>query len=541
MEVKIISTIAIYSRKSKFTGKGESTENQIKLCKEYAYNHFQVGEILIYEDEGYSGGNTERPKFQEMIKAAENKEFNVLICYRLDRISRNIADFSSLIENLQESNIDFVSIREQFDTSTPMGRAMMYISSVFAQLERETIAERIKDNMYELARTGRWLGGNTPTGYTSKPQQYVDKDGTTRKMYVLSSVDGELKLIKSLYNKYLEVGSLTQLESWTLENNIKTRAGNDFDISALKMILSNPVYIISDRRIHKYFQNHNSDIANNIDDFDGIHGLMVFNKHDERRKTITKKDKSDWIVAVGKHKGVIPSKDWIKVQDQLINNRKKAPRSGTSNVGLLTPLLICKNCGSKLRVISSRKNNNIYHYYKCTLKERSRGSKCNIKNLNGRLADKYVIDEIKKINYENSEIYKQLKSMENRIITELSSDKYQKETLLRELENYKRSISNLTAQLAENQDSKASKYIIEKIEEFDNKIKELKLHIKSWEQLSKSSNEEFECINALFDLIKYFTKNFDNLKFEEKKNLISKIINEIWWDGYKLSINILDK
>ncbi|WP_202709480.1 recombinase family protein [Sporosalibacterium faouarense] len=539
MEVKIISTIAIYSRKSKFTGKGESTENQIKLCKEYAYNHFQVGEILIYEDEGYSGGNTERPKFQEMIKAAENKEFNVLICYRLDRISRNIADFSSLIENLQENNIDFVSIREQFDTSTPMGRAMMYISSVFAQLERETIAERIKDNMYELARTGRWLGGNTPTGYTSKPKQYVNKDGITRKMYVLSSIDRELKLIKSLYNKYLELGSLTQLESWTLENNIKTKAGNDFDISALKMILSNPVYVISDKQIHKYFQNHKSDIANNIDDFDGIHGLMVFNKHDERKKTITKKDKSDWIVAIGKHKGVIPSDDWIKVQEQLIKNRKKAPRSGTSNVGLLTPLLVCKNCGSKLRVISSRKNNNIYHYYKCTLKERSRGNKCNIKNLNGRLADKYVIDEIKKINYKNSEIYKQLKSMENRIVTESSSDKYQKETLLRELENHKRAVSNLTAQLAENKESKASKYIIEKIEEFDNKIKKIESKLNNIKQSNKVINEEIKRIDELFNLIRYFSDNIAKLEFKEKKKLLSKIIGEIWWDGVSIKIDIM--
>lgn len=104
-----------------------------------------------------------------MMRAAEAGRFRMLIVYRLDRISRSIGDFTALIERLAQLNVAFVSIREQFDTSTPMGRAMMYIASVFSQLERETIAERIRDNLHELAKTGRWLGGITPTGFASEP------------------------------------------------------------------------------------------------------------------------------------------------------------------------------------------------------------------------------------------------------------------------------------------------------------------------------------------------------------------------------------
>ena len=96
-----------------------------------------------------------------MMDAAKKRKFKAIIVYRLDRISRNISDFASLIEELARLDISFVSIKEQFDTSTPMGRAMMYVASVFSQLERETIAERIRDNMHELAKTGRWLGGTT--------------------------------------------------------------------------------------------------------------------------------------------------------------------------------------------------------------------------------------------------------------------------------------------------------------------------------------------------------------------------------------------
>ena len=157
--------IAIYSRKSKFTGKGESIGNQIELCREYIRaNHGQADAdaAAVYEDEGFSGGNLERPAFKRMLRAARERKFKAVVVYRLDRISRNISDFSGLIEELSRLDIAFVSIKEQFDTGTPMGRAMMYIASVFSQLERETIAERIRDNMHELATTARWLGGTTP-------------------------------------------------------------------------------------------------------------------------------------------------------------------------------------------------------------------------------------------------------------------------------------------------------------------------------------------------------------------------------------------
>ena len=117
---------AVYSRKSKFTGKGESIENQIELCREYISRVFGEDDekkIAVYEDEGYSGKNTARPAFKKMMKDAQQRKFKSVVVYRLDRISRNIGDFSSLIEELSRLDIDFVSIREQFDTSSPMGRA----------------------------------------------------------------------------------------------------------------------------------------------------------------------------------------------------------------------------------------------------------------------------------------------------------------------------------------------------------------------------------------------------------------------------------
>lgn len=119
--------IAIYSRKSKYSEKGDSVGNQIDIAMKYIEKHYPTAEYevesVIFEDDGFSGGNIDRPKFKEFL-AEENREpFNVLICYRLDRISRNIADFSALMNHITELGTSFVSIKEQFDTKTPMRKS----------------------------------------------------------------------------------------------------------------------------------------------------------------------------------------------------------------------------------------------------------------------------------------------------------------------------------------------------------------------------------------------------------------------------------
>ena len=158
-------------------------ENQVELCRRYAAEHLEEGagaEVVIYEDEGFSGKDLCRPQFQRMLEDSRRRPPDYILCYRLDRISRSVGDFAPLVEDLIRRGIGFVSIKEQFDTSTPMGKAMMYIASVFAQLERETIAERVRDNMLLLARTGRWLGGEPPTGFSTKREMSQTSDGKRR-------------------------------------------------------------------------------------------------------------------------------------------------------------------------------------------------------------------------------------------------------------------------------------------------------------------------------------------------------------------------
>ena len=191
--------IAIYSRKSKFTGKGESIGNQIEMCRDYIDIHYSNEKhiISVFEDEGFSGKNFDRPQFKAMMDVENIEPFDLIIVYRLDRVSRNVGDFAQLIDKLNKQNTAFVCIKEQFDTHTPMGRAMMNIAAVFAQLERETIAERIKDNMYLLAKDGHWLGGTTPLGY--KSLQVINGN---RSYFTLEFDESQIDLVHLIFQKY---------------------------------------------------------------------------------------------------------------------------------------------------------------------------------------------------------------------------------------------------------------------------------------------------------------------------------------------------
>lgn len=526
--------IAIYSRKSKFTGKGESINNQIELCKEYASKHFDnVDEFIIYEDEGFSGGNVDRPQFQKMLADAKLKKFSVLICYRLDRISRNVSDFSGTIEKLSKNNISFISIKEQFDTSTPMGRAMMYITSVFAQLERETIAERIKDNMYQLARSGRWLGGITPTGYKAKAITYIDKNKKEKRKYILTPVSKELEIVKLIYIKYIEFQSLSRLETYFLKNNIKTVNNKNFTKYTLRTILTNPVYAIADKDIYNYFYSRKAQICNSKNEFNGKYGIMAYNKNSVKKgQSVKTKNIDEWIIAIGQHEGIIRGDDWVTVQNILNKNKNLAPRQSISYAAMLSGLLYCKKCGSfmKIKYGQKKKGSNERHfYYVCSLKENSQSSRCDIKNLKGDVADQYVIDELKNIIDSGllKNIDKTNKNSENKKIIV--------KNIHRKISSNKKAIDNLLKQLSRYESDTLSKYIFTEIEKLDKENYELKTELEKYNSKTKIAN-----LKLFKEVLIKFYDTIEQISYIQKRNLIQSIIKRIEWDGENLYIDILD-
>lgn len=542
--------IAIYSRKSKYSDKGDSVGNQIEIAMKYIGEHYSSDEYevetAIFEDDGFSGGNIERPKFKEFLIEENKKPFNILICYRLDRISRNIADFSSLMNHITELGTSFVSIKEQFDTKTPMGRAMMYIASVFAQLEREVIAERIRDNMIELAKTGRWLGGPTPTGYTSKRIELVDvyeegeynvleKKKKTASMLI--PIEEEMKLIEKIGYKFLELKSLNKLEAYFLQNNISSKNNIDFSVSTLRRILVNPVYAPNDQDVLEYFQSKGVTIYADGDraKFDGKYGLLGYGKKDGKKDT----DVKDWIVSVGLHppafkKGIV----WIRIQELLEKNKEKRYRADCKHDFLFSGILRCSECGSYMRPKISQGER---FYYTCELKEKSRGTRCNSRNITGLALDRLMMQQLGEIFVPTSDIYKELSQMA--IKKDIVDTNEREEELKKKLKNNKDEIKNLINKL---------KYMDVEIVDFINEeLKKLKLEKKQIEdeliqiEQSKQNNisfqsEESKTASLILDIIDNCLKTFESLDIKSKKDILRILIEDMKGSGKNVDVKILN-
>ena len=149
--------IAIYPRKTVYRDNSDSVQVQVQMCKEYAGIIYKGKEaqFRIYDkDEGFSGKNMNRPSFKDLMQDVKNNEIDVVMVYKLDRISRNVQEFSAMYEVFQQHNVSFVSVKESFDTTTPMGRTVMYILAAFAQLERENTSERVRTTCRRSACPG---------------------------------------------------------------------------------------------------------------------------------------------------------------------------------------------------------------------------------------------------------------------------------------------------------------------------------------------------------------------------------------------------
>lgn len=529
--------IAIYSRKSRFTGKGESIGNQVELCRAYirtAFGSESANNSIIFEDEGFSGGNLNRPGFQCMMKAAREHQFKAVVVYRLDRISRSISDFSALIEELGRLEIDFISIRESFDTSSPMGRAMMYIASVFSQLERETIAERIRDNMHELAKTGRWLGGTTPTGYTSEAVSSTTVNGKSRRTCRLKLIPEEAHLIHSIYDLYLQTDSLTQTESELLRRQSKTKTGRSFTRFSIRGILQNPVYLIADSDAYHYFKEKEADLSCGPEEFDGTRGILAYHRTDQEKGRATIfLPVCQWIVAVGKHPGIIPAKTWIRVQESLERNKSKSYHRPRSNEALLTGLIWCC-CGSRMYPKGTKriaKDGKPVYSYVCKRKEHSKRSLCCQPNVAGNSLDDAILEQIKLLASDSS-AFVTLLEKSRPFRTEYSKETGEKlAELRREQTETERKIHALVDSLADFRGSAAAVHVKERMEKLHAQAADLEAHITDLEALSSGPELCQLERERLRRLLSAFRNATDEMTLEQKRSAVRSLVRKVIWDG----------
>lgn len=240
--------VVIYARQSLDKEDSFSIEKQIDDCKK------RIGSSVptqVFIDRGFSGKNTDRPSFNEMMNEVRADKIKTIFCYRLDRISRSMLDFNLMWKDLQAHDCKFVSCTESFvDTTTPTGEAQVQMVMLFAQLERQTIAFRVKDNYYyRIKQDGRWAGGPAPFGFKNAVTE--DERPT------LEVVENEMEIVRYCFDQYAHSPniSLGQLCHQLREKGYKSRRKNGaWSSTAISRILQSPVYVIADERLQKFFE-----------------------------------------------------------------------------------------------------------------------------------------------------------------------------------------------------------------------------------------------------------------------------------------------
>lgn len=539
MKSNDILRVAIYSRKSRFTGKGESIANQIEECKKYClyllHKPEENIEFVIYEDEGYSGKDLERPAMKKLL--GELAQYDFLVCYRLDRVSRSVSDFSNFIKKLEQAGVEFISVSESFDTTKPMGRAMMNIASAFAELERDTITERIVDNMTALAKTGRWLGGRTPLGFKSKKISF-ERQGKAHSYFKLAEIPEELDTVRQIYKKYPELGSLTKLSEFLMNHDIRSRNGVYFSNYGLKFILMNPVYCTADSAVYEYLLENEYSVYTDKEAFTGEYGLIGYNKTNEHHRNGTKRfnEKSNWIIAVGEHIPVIGSSLWIQVQERLKSQSKYAFRRARTNHALLSGLVYC-SCGSPMRPKSTgtqtEKGERRFSYL-CEAKSKSKGGLCKQKNVQGNRLDKAVVSYL-------FEMYCQIQdddSILNAIKSELDSPLLtdSEEMLFKHaIEANRKKLDRLISSVENATSGEVESMLFQRMEKISAEIEKQKQELETLQQKKEATNTEKlrEYVNTLL----HFDENlWRKLDYDTQKSIIGLLIDHIEWDGTTAAI-----
>lgn len=539
---------AVYARKSIFSGRGDSIESQIKICSGYIRTHFvdvSGSDIRIFEDEGFSGRNTARPGFQRMLEHVRSGQVRYVVCYRLDRISRSVHDFSGLIELLRQHHTHFICVKEAFDTAAPMGRAMMYIASVFAELERETIGERVKDNLTLLARTGRWLGGPRPIGFRPA-EEWIHEGGKKRTAYRLEPIPEEISAVRRIYSVFLNTRSLNGTVRKLHQEGVASRKGNPLSIPSLKTVLRNPVYAKATVETYRYFEEKGSDLAFSLHECDGVHGLMTYNRTTEDQNQKRPRGRSEWILSVGAHTGVIEGADWVRVQEDLdLKAMRYAGKSRRRHTALLAGITCCRICGSPMRVQMDqkpKKDGNRPMRYVCAQKKTAGKTDCGVPNADAYVADHLLWAELVERHAENMDLRGGLDQIKRSIRQELQKSSGTGGPLAERLAQVKSATASLIHSLARGGvPPRLIEQIKDQIHALETERKEIEAKLRAGTNDSehmRTANERSEMIGALYLRLKSpaVTEAAD-----DRRALIRALVERIEWDGENLHVFLSDQ
>lgn len=257
---------AVYTRKSSEEGLNmefNSLEAQREACEAYVASHKQEGWVLVpdqYDDGGFSGGTLERPALKRLLVDIEAGKVDVVVVYKIDRLSRSLMDFSKLVEAFDRRTVTFVSVTQAFNTTTSMGRLTLNILLSFAQFEREVTGERIRDKFAASRRKGMWMGGWAPFGYEVKDRKLVINDQNA-------------ETVRWIFRRFVTLGSATLLARELKQKDVRNRYGQAIDKGVLYKMLNNRTYIGD--AVHKgtaYPGEHDAIIERKL--WDQVHSIL---------------------------------------------------------------------------------------------------------------------------------------------------------------------------------------------------------------------------------------------------------------------------
>jgi len=316
----------------------EAQEEKIRSFIE-SQNNWQV--FKVYSDAGHTGANTNRPALQELLEDIKQKKIDIILSYKIDRLTRSPKDFYQLIEIFEENNVSFISITERFDTSTPAGRLLRNIMLTFAQFERELTSERTKDKLLERAKKGMWNGGHAPFGYERKSKKLI----VNKK---------EAEIVRLIFETYLETASINELYDSLKEKSIKNRQGKIFSKTHLALISRNIVYTGKIKYAGQIYQ--------------GIHQPII-------------------------------SEELFELAQQA--HKRRIRKFRIYKYFLLGGLIRCKECGYTMSACFTNKHRNgklkRYYYYRCTSVNKKGWQACPIKEVSAERIENYILENLKRI------------------------------------------------------------------------------------------------------------------------------------------------
>lgn len=492
----------------------------------YAKYALNINDYEIFEDAGYSGKNTDRPKYQEMMNRVKKGEFTHLLVWKIDRISRNLLDFCAMYDEIKGYGVTFVSKNEQFDTSSAMGEAMLKIILVFAELERKLTAERVYSIMLSRAEKGLWNGANVPLGYKyDKITKFPVPDTE------------ESKTITLIFNKYLDEKSAIHVMKYLNDENIPTKRGGKWTSKTVTDIIRNPFY----------------------------KGTYRYNYRESARGS--KKDEKEWIVIEDNHEGIITKDLWNRANEIMDTNAQKNTSFYRKNTQthIFSSILKCYDCG---RGFIAHKDNPRRDGYKPSL-YRCQGKihhfDCDAKMASdvgiGSFVINYLSNFIKILNdasapnnLENQLLigsdFKGVKINEKDLIDTYNAITLNKKTNIvlatkyktkqittnnnNELEKYKRALTRLEDLYLFDDDAMSEKDYLVKKKKIEDKIKEFEKN-ESIKTLDETIDINFliECDDALFKHKILNDKNIDfkklymNVDTKLLKDFINSIVKNI--------------